>query len=265
MDRVHGELFDPSRKAGMSLTIDITGTTTMTLSWCPSGEFVMGRADDIAASDMTSPAHLVRLEDGFWMGQQQVTQRIWQAVMGVPYRQSEGDDDLLPIEGVSWDRAQQFCHTLTAILVEHSVLMGGQRVTLPSEAQWEYACRAGSRSRWYFGNDEAELDQHSWYRVNSMGHSHPPGLKRPNPWGLYDVYGNVAEWCLDNFGIFSSSEAVDPCVLTGDSELKLVRGGHYNQPATECTSTSRRPLLHSNPFSEETGLRIALVDRGQLL
>jgi formylglycine-generating enzyme required for sulfatase activity len=157
-----------------------------------------------------------------------------------------------PVESVSWDRCQVFLKQL------HEQV-GGENFQLPTEAQWEYACRAGSTTRYFFGDKESELDEYAWYRKNSKTTSHPVGEKKPNAWGLYDMYGNVWEWCADRYGeeYYAHSPTDDPAG-PAEGSGRVVRGGSWDAPATRCRSARRSPF---NPRRVDylLGLRVARV------
>jgi formylglycine-generating enzyme required for sulfatase activity len=257
-----GDLFAPARRAGATVDLPLTDSVALTLTWCPAGRFDMGSVEgDGPPTGASEKKYEVTLTRGFWLGQTAVTQSVWEAVTGGTFRATGGPESASrPVEATSWETSVKFCESCTALLKRRGVLQPSQAITLPTEAQWEYACRAGTHTLWYFGNDAAELEKHAWYRANSGDRSHPVGSKLPNPWGFYDLYGNVAEWCLDNFYMYPDSPAVDPCYIVEDSSSKIVRGGAYTHLADECTSVSRGVLLTYNPFTEESGLRLACVE-----
>ena len=143
------------------------------LVWCPPGKVTMGGVYD--------KAHEVTLTKGFWIGKYPVTQAQWKAVMGSNPSRHECVEQ--PVEMVSWHTADEFIEKLG----------GGFR--LPTGDEWEYACRAGSTTAFCFGDDEAQLGNYAWHKENSYGGPHPVGEKKPNAWGIYDMHGNVKEWC----------------------------------------------------------------------
>ena len=165
--------------------------------YIPAGTFIMGSSN----ADDEKPAHEVSVS-GFYIGKYVVTQREWRAVMGYNPSAVIGEDH--PVEDVSWVEAQSFAEKLSE--------MTGQRYRLPTEAEWEYAARAGSTTTFHFGDDPEELGEYAWYDANSGGTSHPVGQKRPNGWGLYDMAGNVREWCQDWWdpGYYERSEYENP-------------------------------------------------------
>jgi hypothetical protein len=163
----------------------------------PSGEFQMG-SDSPQATPFEKPVHTVRISKGYWMGKTEVTQELWKAVMGTisTYHKLGAD---YPVEAVSWDDCDQFIKKLNE-------LFGGNAFRFPTEAEWEYACRAGTTGDLY-----GEIDAIAWWGYNSDSHTHPVGQKQPNAWGLYDTIGNVWEWCLDYGEIYSAGYQIDPC------------------------------------------------------
>jgi formylglycine-generating enzyme required for sulfatase activity len=239
--------------AGTSREVE-AGPETFPLVWCPPGRFIMGTSRRKGQSYETP--HRVTLTSGFWIGAVPVTAGLWDAVMGDHASFGEPSADV-PVYGMSWFRAAGFCERLSAV--------AGQTFTLPTEAQWEYACRAGTEGRWYFGDDESLLERHAWYRVNSGARSRPVAQKLANPWGLYDVYGNVAEWCLDAFRPYGSGDAVDPLYAPGDPSAGIVRGGSFIELADSCTSARRTPIPKDETNMRVTGIRVVVNVEDSLL
>ena len=207
--------------------------------WCPPGEFMMGGT----LYENEQPIHKVKLTHGFWLLETEVTQKMWQSVMGNNPSDFEGGQN--PVDQVSWNNCQKFCQKLSEKL--------GQKVQLPTEAQWEYACRAGTTSD--FAGD---LDEMAWYGSNSDEKPHPVGLKKPNAWGLYDMHGNLCEYCLDWLGEYSDLSVNDP---EGPSSgmRHVIRGGSWDAwKADYCRSEHRwgdTPDFKNN----SRGLRILLT------
>lgn len=181
----------------------------------PSGEFQMGSNSSEALYD-EQPVHTVRISKAFWLGKTEVTQGLWQAVMGSnPSDNKSGDN--YPVEEVSWDDCQAFITKLNQ-------MVGGNAFRMPTEAEWEYACRAGTTGDRYGNN----IDAIAWYRSNSGGTTHPVGQKQPNAFGLYDTLGNVWEWCQDWFDdyYYQISPAIDP-KGPGSGSYRVIRGGAW--------------------------------------
>jgi formylglycine-generating enzyme required for sulfatase activity len=189
----------------------------------PAGEFLMGSSN---GDRDERPAHRVRISRGFEMGKYEVTQAQWEAVMGSNSSHFKGPN--LPVENVSWDEVQDFIQRLNGL---------SQRYTfrLPTEAEWEYACRAGTT-----GDYAGSLDAMAWYGANSGNRTHPVGQKQPNAWGLYDMHGNVWEWCQDWYGsnYYEQSPGTDPQGPSSGSG-RVVRGGSWGDSAAFCGSVAR--------------------------
>lgn len=164
--------------------------------------------------DYEGPQHQVQLTQGFWLFDTPCTQALWQAVMGTNPSICKGDQR--PVENVSWDDCQQFLVTFNQQFPELPLV-------LPTEAQWEYACRAGTQATRY----EARIDAIAWYSANSNNETHVVGQKRPNAWGLYDMLGNVWEWCHDGLRTYDRQEVVDPMELLDAGADRVVRGGSW--------------------------------------
>ncbi|MBN1436089.1 MAG: formylglycine-generating enzyme family protein [Sedimentisphaerales bacterium] len=220
----------------------------MELVYIPAGEFMMGSS--ISPSEVSSryggrenlyesehPRHLVRITRPFYMSTTEVTQSQFESVMG-SNPSCFADNPNYPVEQASWDQAVEFCRRLSEA--------EGRCYHLPTEAQWEYACRAGTETVFYFGDDDAELGQYAWY-YDSVDEGHPfdVGQKLPNEWGLYDMHGNVAEWCQDRSAddYYAESPTDDP---TGPSigGHRMLRGGAWNSDSKFCRSAMR---FHNAP------------------
>ncbi len=184
-----------------------------------AGSFRMGSADAVGDAD-EHPQHLVTLTRGFRLGTHAVTTEQYRRFAN-GHRPNDGAN--LPATGVSWYEA-----------LLYAAWLGGR---LPTEAEWEYACRAGTSTAWSFGDDEAKLLDHAWYDKNAGGTDHPVGQKRPNPWGLFDMHGNVWEWCLDDRRAYTDAEVADPLGAPGGG--RAVRGGSGWFDAGRCRSACR--------------------------
>jgi formylglycine-generating enzyme required for sulfatase activity len=213
----------------------------------PAGSFQMGsdKQSDPEAEGDEIPRHQVTLTQPFYMGKYEVTQAQWQAVMGNNPSVFKGDN--LPVERVSWDDAQKFIKALNA--------KEGKQYRLPSEAEWEYAARAGSTAKYSFGNDAGELGKYAWYYKNSNSQTHPVGQLQPTAWGLYDTLGNVWEWCSDGHGAYPVVATTDPPGAATGSYRVYRGGGWYNGP-WNLRSANRGNF---SPGNANRGLGIRLV------
>ena len=204
----------------------------------PAGTFVMGSPnDEEGRDDGEGPQTTVTITKPFWLGKTEVTQSQWKVVMGNNPSISKGDD--LPVEQVSWDDAVSFCKKLNEM--KRDTLPAGYHYTLPTEAQWEYACRAGTTTRFSYGNDTgySQLGSYAWYDDNSSGKTHPVGDKLPNGWRLYDMHGNVWEWCLDWKGDYTGGSVSDPQGPQSGAERVNRGGGWLNIAGRDCRSAFR--------------------------
>lgn len=176
----------------------------MKLVWCPSGKFTMGSPPSEQGRLNHEDQVNVTLTNGFWLGKYEVTQAEWKQVMGTePWKDKDyvKDGADYPATFVSWDEATDFCRKLTEQERQAGRLPDGWEYTLPTEAQWERACRARTETMFSFGNDESKLGDHAWYFANATpageAYAHRVGQKKANPWSLHDMHGNVWEWCRD--------------------------------------------------------------------
>ncbi|MBQ6617721.1 MAG: ankyrin repeat domain-containing protein [Thermoguttaceae bacterium] len=212
--------------------------------WCPAGVFTMGspKSED-GRKDNENLRH-VTLSNGFWMMETEVTQKQWKAVMGTNPSHFKGDD--LPVEQVSWNDCQEFCQKCAEL---------GMPVQLPTEAQWEYACRAGGTTAYFWGNslngDMANCDGNYPYgtktRGNNLEKTTPVASYKPNSWGLYDMHGNVWEWCQDWYGEYPSGDVTDPTGASYGSS-RVNRGGGWGESASACRSAQRNALSPNRQY-----------------
>lgn len=223
------------------------------------GTFLMGSPEgETGRVASEGPLTQVTITRRYWMGKHQVTQGQYAAVMGSNPSTFKGSM-IFPVETVSWADAIDFCANLTEKECRAGRLPAGYVYRLPTEAEWEYACRAGTTSRFSFGDDPqaAELGNYAWYDGNSCGQTQPVGTRPPNPWGLYDLYGHVWEWCLDWSGTYRGGSLADP---KGPSAglSRVIRGGSWSNSANACRSAYRHNL-HPASKSDSVGFRVVLA------
>jgi formylglycine-generating enzyme required for sulfatase activity len=202
--------------------------------------------------DNEKPIHTVTITKGYFMGIYEVTQEQYQKVMGTNPSAFKGSN--LPVENVSWNDAVEFCKEVSE--------KEGKTYRLPTEAEWEYACRAGTTTKFSFGNSESQLGYYAWYKQNSGDKTHPVGEKKPNAWGLYDMQGNVWEWCLDWYAKnwYSKGPAENPLnERYGDKWGRVLRGGGWDaSPAYFCSVSLRLNYCYPSVRIENVGFRVVL-------
>lgn len=238
------------RKSAEQLGVPITLTNTIGMKFVliPPGEFLMGSPDDDRHGSAEKPQHRVRITKPFYLGVYEVTQLEFARMMRANPSNFKGNMKR-PVEQVTWNDAVEFCRRLSA---KERV-----RYRLPTEAEWEYACRAGSTTRYCFGDSESELGEFAWYSDNSGKTTHPVGQKKPNAWGLFDMHGNVWEWCADWYGTnyYRASPAADPTGPTTGSG-RVSRGGGFDPAAGYCRSAKRGDLFLVNGVYLALGFRV---------
>ncbi|GHT27556.1 hypothetical protein FACS18942_07050 [Planctomycetales bacterium] len=283
---VSSSIFSTS-KAGDANELTIKGLTWK-FRYCPTSSFTMG-SPSVAISrnndemplqgrsrlpyrgsssgetnrSANETQHKVTLTQGFYMGETEVTQEQWLAVMGNNPSHFKGTK--LPVENVSWNECRDIVEKLNGL----NVAPAGYKFALPTESQWEYACRAGSSAAYCFGDSIASLSDYAWY-ANYSGHTtHSVGTKEPNAWGLYDMHGNVWEWCRDWYGDYTTGNVTDPVGALSGS-YRVSRGGAWNYGAESCRSAYRNRLtpessIISSPgyWGHCLGCRLSLVSDGK--
>ncbi len=210
----------------------------MTFVYIPSGTFLMGSPENERWRKKDETLHQVTISKGYYLQITEVTQGQWQAVMGNNPSKFDDCGETCPVENVSWVDAQDFIARLNA-------MDDANRYRLPTEAEWEYACRAGTTTRYFWG-DEADCQKANYGNSGlsseckniSPGKPAPVGSYQANPWGLYDMHGNVWEWCEDIYDEYESASAPGPERLP-DEKKRVLRGGAYFDPAESCRAANR--------------------------
>ncbi|MCC9601920.1 formylglycine-generating enzyme family protein [Stieleria sp. JC731] len=234
---------------GIYATVEIE-SIELRLRWIPPGQFIMGDGE-------FGPQQEVLISQGFWMSATLTTQNLWQTVVAkhgdsdrnLPSNPSHFRGDNLPVESIAWDDAMRFCE-----LISQSV--SGLTFSLPTEAQWEFACRGDSTTAFYFGDGEDGLEKHAWFDRNSEERTHEVGSKLPNAFGLYDLYGNVLEWCFDGKRDYQDHLIADPLGPLREGVYRVVRGGGWFYSARFCRSAFRFAI---DPGSRNSVLGFRLV------
>lgn len=220
----------PVRSLEKRFSINLGDGAKMEMALIPSGEFQMGSPEAEWGRDSDEgPIHRVRITRPFYLGVYEVTQQQYEQVMGSNPSYLKGAT--LPVEQVSWTEALEFCRRLSA--------KEGREYRLPTEAQWEYACRAGATTRYWFGDSDPLLAQYAWYDSNSERSTHPVGEKSPNAFGLYDMHGSVCEWCADWHAFYPNSPVDDPTGATSGLR-RVYRGGAWTFNPVACRAACRR-------------------------
>lgn len=268
--RPTGDLQSESNsQAGDTTEVTLPGGVKMKLVWCPPGTFTMGTP---GTTDAEAPVQ-VTLTKGFWLSQTEVTQAQWTAVIGAASKPWSGmtvkEGPEFPASYISHgingdgkieaDSATAFCEKLTEIERMAGRLPTGWKYALPTEAQWEYACRAGTKTAYSFGDDESQLGDYCWFKENTLDigetYAHAVGTKKPNPWGLLDMHGNISEWCQDGFAakLLGGSDPLNFSAV----DRRVLRGGSWFAYVAKYTRSSVR--YSSAPFnrSNDIGFRVS--------
>jgi formylglycine-generating enzyme required for sulfatase activity len=250
---VRAEDSPPSAQPATPLTLDLGRNVKMNLVEIPAGKFVMGcpkNEKDRLPADFDE--HEVTITKSFYLGVYPVTQEQYAAIMGANPSKFKGATH--PVEQVSWTEAQAFCKKASG--------RTRRKFRLPTEAEWEYACRAGTQTAYSFGDDWRGLGDHAWYGDNSGQTTHPVGEKKPNEFGLYDMHGNVWQWCSDwNSKSHDGKAEKDPRgPKSGKSENRVARGGSWLGDVRMCRSafrTSSAPDMRLSYF----GFRVVVESK----
>ncbi len=269
----NGKTVTQAPRKGDTLAVALPGNTPMTFVWIEPGTFLMGASySEPGRFENEGPQHQVKISRGFYLGKYEVTQAQWVAVMGTyPWRllpPAQGPRDYVvehpdhPAAYISWNHAQAFIQTLNAAA-------GDSLYQLPTEAGWEYAARAGTVTPWSFGMDERKMEDYGWYTGNAWisdqedegeKYAHPVGAKLPNPWGLYDMHGNMWEWCQDWYleAYYSLSSRADPAGPPS-GKSRIFRGGDFSSPARWSGSARRGGLPPDHTGNGGIGFRLVKI------
>jgi len=250
----------PRPPNGEDPAFSLPGGATMAMVRVEPGTCTMAAPEDESGRyDREGPQHEVTISRGFWLGKHEITQAQWESVMGTcPWGRKAWarEDPNHPAVYISWNDVQAFIAKLNEA-------EGVEVYRLPTEAEWEVACRAGTTTRWSFGDDEGKLRHYAWYGDNAWNagekYAHAVGTKRPNPWGLYDMHGNVWEWVQDWYGVYSSRSQKDPTGPASGSS-RVYRGGSFINSARGVRSAVR---YGSSPGLSGGGVGARLVREGQ--
>ncbi len=240
---------------------EITNSIGMKLLLIPKGTFMMGSPESEEWRRPQESQHDVTLSKDYFLGAYEVTQSEYQQVMNKNPSFVQGakirDSSRHPVEQVSWNDAVEFCKRLSELPEEKRA---GRVYRLPTEAEWEYACRAGSKTAYSFGESSKALDDYAWYDGGSNRQTHPVGEKKPNAWGLFDMHGNVWEWCSDWYGQYPNGAVSDPAGPK-EGSARVQRGGGWVGLAEVCRSAHRDGFVPS-VRDADGGFRVALSSSG---
>jgi formylglycine-generating enzyme required for sulfatase activity len=253
---VSDPISSPARFYRLQSSLAPNGPSNMV--FIPPGTFWMGSpTNEVDRTSVEGPQTLVTVSRGFWIGKYHVTQGEYESVVGTNPSHFTGDPTL-PVEQVSWFDATNYCGKLTEQERAAGRISTNALYRLPTEAEWEYACRAWTTTRFSYGDDPGytNLAAYAWYADNSGAATHPVGQKLPNPWGLYDMHGNVLNWCQDWWGTYPGGSLSDPQGPTTGS-LRVIRGGSWLRTAAHCRSAFRH-YFAPNTTNILIGFRVVL-------
>jgi formylglycine-generating enzyme required for sulfatase activity len=255
-------LFSPAfaKPAGHVLYVKLSERTAIKLRWIPPGHFTMGSPPDELGRSKNEDQVSVQLTRGYYLAETELTQAQWKLV--ILENPSAFRGDTLPVETITWADARRFCDLLNQQQRKAGILPNGYHWDLPTESQWEYACRAGTTAALHHGIDLTAVDsqcrhlgQVAWYQVNAGGHTRPVASRKANRWGLRDMHGNVWEWCRDSY-TDKHPGGIDPWIRQGSDHVR--RGGSAGYQARTCRAANRDGLEPSAK-GNGLGLRLALV------
>jgi len=238
------EKYEVSEDGSGNMWIELSEDCGIALVQIPSGKFKMGTYEGFGDEDEL-PVREIELTEDYYIGKFEITQKQWETVMGSNPSSFSGEN--LPVETVSWEECMEFCKKLSKAT--------GLNVSLPTEAQWENACRSGSETKWFFGDDIIGYGKYA--NENTEDTTINVGSYEPNPYGLYDMYGNVMEWCLDYYSPEYMKEDVTDPKGPESGEARVSRGGGWGASPDECRSAYRN-ACGENEKTDGIGLRIVV-------
>ena len=245
---------DPTPRTDAILKLFTEEFVTLTPGKGPfPAEFFMGSSDDKAPAS-EKPIHKVTFKRPFAIAKYEVTQELYWVVMGSNPAKWQGPRN--SVEMVTWVDAMDFCERITNELRKRKLIAANELIRLPSEAEWEYACRAGTTTAYSFGDNVAELGQYAWYKKNAPGNDPPVGAKKPNPWGLHEMHGYVAEWCLDlAHGSYLEAAPSDGSAWQASKvPMRVIRGGSFaDEPDVQ--RSAARQFVPENTKNDKIGFR----------
>lgn len=228
----------------------VTNSIGMEMLIVPGGKFQMGsRRGDVREL----PVHEVTISKPFGLGRTEVTEEQYQAVMGKQPKLSKPD---CAVDSLTWAQASEFCKRLSNLPAEKAA---GRSYRLPTEAEWEYACRAGTSTAYSFGDDATKVTDHAWYSRNGLQEAHPPGGKIANPWGFSDMHGNAWEWCHNWLYDYTEDPVTDPAGPETGKE-RVLRGGAWFHREPDCRSSTRAFIDPKGDKQYLGGLRVTLLN-----
>ncbi|HEV3437266.1 MAG TPA: formylglycine-generating enzyme family protein [Gemmata sp.] len=259
---------EPEKESSKPLTVELGGEMKMEFVLIPKGKFRMGSPADERGHNCgggrnpfigPESLHEVEITRAFYLGVYPVTQEQFTAVMRDEQRPFFVKGMNLPAVGQGWRGASDFCKKMRDNDKQK------RQFRLPTEAEWEYACRAGSKTPYYFGEDPNKLGEYAWFKDNANGRPHPVGEKKPNAWGLFDMHGNVAQWCEDYYGPYEGLDAKDPVRSVGPlhgtpverHDESILRGGSWEDDAEHCRGACRGVSEHGSVGDTTYGFRVA--------
>jgi len=249
----------PVVAAATSVALE-SSTNVAGFVWVPPGEFLMGSpTEEIGRDADESRQTRVIVARGFWIGRCEVRQSEYQQLMSNNPSNETGDANR-PVERVSWFEAMEYCKKLSQACEIQRKLPEGYGYRLPTEAEWEYACRAGTSTRFSYGEDKSatQLNEYAWFSRNSDSMTHPVGTRRPNKWGLFDMHGNVWEWCIDRWEDSLPGGTITNLVHVAAGRLRVARGGSWLYDAKACRSANRDDYSPWDRCSD-IGFRVVLA------